>query len=56
MQVWEDAERLGPGKKSLVVALRLRSDAGTLSGEEAARAVTAVVASCGSRVGATLRA
>jgi phenylalanyl-tRNA synthetase beta chain len=56
VQVWEDTERLGPGKKSLVVALRLRSAAGTLSGEEAAQAVAAVVAACGERVGATLRA
>jgi phenylalanyl-tRNA synthetase beta chain len=56
VQVWEDAERLGAGKKSFVVALRLRSTAGTLSGEEAARAVAAVVASCAERVGASLRA
>jgi len=56
VQVWEDAERLGAGKKSFVVALRLRSAAGTLSGEEAARAVATVVASCAERVGATLRA
>ena len=56
VQVWTDAERLGPGRKSFVVALRLRSDTGTLSGEDAGRAVDAVVAACGRRVGAVLRA
>ena len=56
VQVWEDAERLGADKKSFVVTLRLRSDAATLSGEEAARTVAAIVAACGTRVGASLRA
>jgi phenylalanyl-tRNA synthetase beta chain len=55
VQVWQDAERLGAGKKSVVVSLRLRSDSGTLSGDEAARIVEAVVAECGRRVGAVLR-
>lgn len=55
VQVWQDAERLGAGKKSVVVSLRLRSDSGTLSGEEAARVIDAVVAECGKRVGAVLR-
>jgi phenylalanyl-tRNA synthetase beta chain len=55
VQVWHDAERLGPGKKSLVVAVRLRSRAGTLSGDEAAAVVERIVAECGRRVGATLR-
>jgi phenylalanyl-tRNA synthetase beta chain len=55
VQVWQDAERLGAGKKSVVVAIRLRSDSGTLSGDEAARVVEAVVAECGRRVGAVLR-
>ena len=55
VQVWQDAERLGAGKKSVVVSLRLRSDSGTLSGDEAARVVEAVVAECGRRVGAALR-
>jgi phenylalanyl-tRNA synthetase beta chain len=56
VQVWTDAERLGAGKKSFVVSLRLRSNAGTLSGEEASRTVDAVVAACGRRCGAVLRA
>jgi phenylalanyl-tRNA synthetase beta chain len=55
VQVWQDAERLGAGKKSIVVSLRLRSAAGTLSGDEAGRVVDDVVAECGRRVGAVLR-
>jgi phenylalanyl-tRNA synthetase beta chain len=55
VEVWRDAERLGAGKKSLVVSLRLRSTAGTLSGEAAASAVDAIVAECGRRTGAVLR-
>lgn len=54
-QVWQDAERLGAGKKSFVVGLTLRSRAGTLSGDEAGRIVEAIVAECGRRVGAVLR-
>lgn len=56
VQVWQDAERLGPGRKSLVVSLRLRSATGTLSGDDAAAAVERIVAECGRRAGATLRA
>jgi len=56
VQVWQDAERLGAGKKSILVALRLRSDKGTLSGDEAGRVVQAVIEACGRAVGATLRA
>jgi len=55
VQVWQDAERLGAGKKSVVVSLRLRSATGTLSGDDASRVVDAVVKACGDRVGATLR-
>jgi len=56
VQVWTDAERLGPGRKSFVVSLRLRSDSGTLSGDDAGRAVERIVAACGQRCGAVLRA
>ena len=56
VQVWTDAERLGAGKKSFVVSLRLRSNTGTLSGEDANRTVDAVVAACGRQCGAVLRA
>jgi phenylalanyl-tRNA synthetase beta chain len=55
IQVWQDAERLGAGKKSFVVGLTLRSRAGTLSGDEAGRLVDAIVAECGRRVAAVLR-
>jgi phenylalanyl-tRNA synthetase beta chain len=56
VQVWADAARLGAGRKSFVVSLRLRSDTGTLSGDDANRAVDAVVAACGRACGAVLRA
>ena len=55
VQVWEDADRLGPGRKSFLVALRLRSGSGTLSGEEAARTIDAIVAACHRELGAELR-
>lgn len=55
VQVWEDAERLGAGKKSFLVALRLRSDSGTLSGAEATRTSDAIVAACTRELGAELR-
>ena len=56
VQVWTDAQRLGESKKSFVVSLRLRSNTGTLSGEDASRTVEAVVAACGTQCGAVLRA
>ena len=55
VQVWQDAERLGAGRKSLVVALRLRSRTGTLSRDEATATIAAVVAECSRRAGAVLR-
>lgn len=55
VQVWEDAERLGAGKKSFLVALRLRSDSGTLSGADATRTSDAIVAACTRELGAELR-
>ena len=54
-QVWEDAQRLGAGKKSLVVGLRFRSLAGTISSDESKRLIEAIVASCGRSCGAVLR-
>jgi len=56
VQVWQDVARLGAGRKSVVVSLRLRSRTGTLTGDEAAAAVDRVVAECGRRVRAVLRA
>ena len=55
VQVWEDAERLGAGKKSLVVGLRLRSVQGTISSDESKRIVDGIVAACGRDCGAVLR-
>jgi len=55
VQVWRDADRLGAGRKSFVVALSFRSSSGTLSGDEAGEIVAGVVAECGRRVNAALR-
>lgn len=55
VQVWEDSERLGAGRKSFVVALALRPGSGSLSGDEANAAVARIVAACAARVGAELR-
>jgi phenylalanyl-tRNA synthetase beta chain len=55
-QIWRDAERLGAGVKSVVVTLRLRSDSGTLSGDDANRVVQAAIDACRQAVGAELRA
>ncbi len=55
VQIWRDADRLGAGRKSFVVAVSLRSATGTLSGDEAGRIVDGVVAECGRRVNAVLR-
>jgi phenylalanyl-tRNA synthetase beta chain len=55
VQVWKDAERLGAGKKSVVVALRLRSDTGTLSSDDANRAVQTIIDACARSFGGTLR-
>ena len=54
-QIWRDAERLGEGKKSVVVSIRLRSFKETLSAEQANSFVDAMVNSCQDRVGAVLR-
>ena len=55
VEVWEDAERLGAGRKSFVVTLALRPASGTLSGDEANAIVTRIVAACAERSGAELR-
>ncbi|MGD9720684.1 MAG: phenylalanine--tRNA ligase subunit beta [Pirellulales bacterium] len=54
--VYRDEQRLGPGKKSLLVTLSLRSREGTLTGEEADRVCQHVVEACGREHGAQLRA
>jgi phenylalanyl-tRNA synthetase beta chain len=54
--VWRDSDRLGAGRKSVVVSLSLRSRTGTLTGDEAAAVVSSIVDACGTTCGATLRA
>jgi phenylalanyl-tRNA synthetase beta chain len=55
-QVWRDDSRIGPGRKSLVVSLSLRSSENTLSGDEVKAVIDEVVVSCNRRCGAALRA
>ncbi len=54
--VYRDANRLGPGKKSLLFTLTLRWRQGTLTGEEADGIRARVVAACEKAHGAQLRA
>ncbi|MFB7494836.1 phenylalanine--tRNA ligase subunit beta [Streptomyces sp. NPDC056161] len=53
--VYESAEQLGAGKKSLAYALRFRAADRTLTVDEASAARDAAVALAGGRVGAVLR-
>jgi phenylalanyl-tRNA synthetase beta chain len=53
---YRDAQRLGPGKKSLLFSIELRSREGTLTSEEADGIRDRVVAACAARHGAQLRA
>ncbi|MBE8475345.1 phenylalanine--tRNA ligase subunit beta [Streptomyces justiciae] len=53
--VYENAEQLGDGKKSLAYALRFRSADRTLTVDEASAARDAAVALAGERTGAVLR-
>jgi phenylalanyl-tRNA synthetase beta chain len=55
-EIWRDADRLGAGKKSVVVSLALRSRTGTLTGDEAAAVVASIVSACGTQCGSNLRA
>lgn len=54
--IWRDADRLGPGRKSIVIALSLRSPTSTLTGDDASRVVASIVDACGATCGAMLRA
>lgn len=54
--VYRDAKRLGPGKKSLLFTLTLRSREGTLTNDEADHVRTAVVEACHKAHGGELRA
>lgn len=52
---YRDAQRLGPGKKSLLLSVALRSTTGTLTSSEADAIRDRIVAACGQRLGAVLR-
>jgi len=54
--VYRNPERLGPGKKSLLFTLTLRSGEGTLTGEQADFVCSRVVEACHATHGAQLRA
>jgi phenylalanyl-tRNA synthetase beta chain len=54
--IYRDAERLGAGKKSVLLKLTLRSRDGTLTNDEADQIRARVVAACESAHGARLRA
>ncbi|MEZ7006708.1 phenylalanine--tRNA ligase subunit beta [Streptomyces sp. AD55] len=54
--VYDNAEQLGEGRRSLAYALRFRADDRTLTVDEASAARDAAVALAGERVGAVLRA
>ena len=53
---YRDAQRLGPGKKSILLTFTLRSSEGTLTNEEADDIRARVVEACGRAHGAQLRA
>jgi phenylalanyl-tRNA synthetase beta chain len=53
--VFEDAERLGPDRRSLAFALRFRAPDRTLTVEEASSFRDAAVAAAGAVTGAVLR-
>lgn len=55
-EVYRDAERLGPGRKSLLMTLTLRSPEATLTNEEADAVRARVVDACRTQHGAELRA
>ena len=53
--IWRDDDRLGRGKKSVIVSVRLRSCRETLSAEQANSFVESMVNSCQTRLDAILR-
>ena len=53
--IWRDEDRLGRGKKSVIVSVRLRSCRETLSAEQANSFVEAMISICQTRLGAVLR-
>ena len=55
-QVWRDDGRIGPGRKSVVVSLSLRSREATLSGDDVKQVIDSIIDTCTRRCGAALRA
>lgn len=55
-ETYRDPQRLGPGKKSLVLSFHLRAAEGTLTSEEADRLCREISAACQQQLGAELRA
>jgi phenylalanyl-tRNA synthetase beta chain len=53
---YRSAEKLGPGKKSLLFSIQLRSPTGTLTNEEADKVRDIVVAALSKELGGQLRA
>lgn len=55
-ETYRDAKRLGPGKKSLLFSIQLRSTEGTLTNEQADAVRDRIVAAAGKQLDAELRA
>jgi len=53
---FRDEKRLGPGKKSLLLAITLRAPEATLTSQEADAVMERIIAACGEKLGAALRA
>lgn len=53
---YRDEQRLGPGKKSLLLTLTLRDPSATLTSHAADEVCERIIAACGQQLGATLRA
>jgi phenylalanyl-tRNA synthetase beta chain len=54
--IYRDEKRLGPGKKSLLLAITLRAPEATLTSQEADAVTEAILAACKEKLAAALRA
>ncbi|MBN2473176.1 MAG: phenylalanine--tRNA ligase subunit beta [Pirellulales bacterium] len=55
IDTYRDPQRLGPGKKSLLLSITLRSKDGTMTNQQADELRDQIVAACGAQHGAELR-
>jgi phenylalanyl-tRNA synthetase beta chain len=55
LDTYRDAERLGPGRKSLLMTIALRSTDGTMTNQQADETRDRIVAACSKQHGAELR-